>query len=75
MNLLDYAIAGWNAEQTDSLWSSDCWLSEQAGRICRLHNLYPQEIKKSRGYSIIVNRQYIINFNSNTLEFESIKSK
>ena len=75
MNLNDYALAGYEGRQTDSLWSSGNWLAEQAGKVCRLHNLHPLETKMSRGYSVLINRKYVVKFDAKTLEFVSIKAK
>lgn len=74
-NLNDYTQAGYDNRQTDAIWSSDCWVAEQAGKICKQHNITPLETKKTRGYSVIVNRVWVIKFNTNTLEFESITRK
>lgn len=75
MNLLDSALAGYNNRQTDALFSSACWLAEQAGKEARKANIIPQEIRMSRGYSVRVNRDYIFKFNTNTLAFEGITRK
>lgn len=75
INLNDYTLAGHDGRQTDSIWSSDCWLCEQAGKVCKEYNILPQETKKSRGYSVLINRQWLIKFNTDTLKFESITKK
>lgn len=74
-NLNEYALAGYYGRQTDAMWSSAAWLAEQAGKECRKVNLLPQEAKLSRGYSILINRSYLVKFNTKTLEFESITRK
>ena len=73
--LNDYAMAGYEGRQTDALWSSACWLAEQAGKVCRKYGITPLETKSSRGYSVLINRQYICKFNTNTLKFESFTRK
>jgi len=72
MELLDYALAGYDGRQTDAMYSSPCWLAEQAGKVCRKVNLLPQEVKMSKGYSVRINRDYVVKFNTKTLAFESI---
>jgi hypothetical protein len=71
-NLLDYALAGYEGRQTDAMYSSSCWSAEQAGKQCRKIGLFPLEVTMSKGYSVRVNRDYIVKFNTKTLEFESI---
>jgi len=73
--LNEYTLAGYENRQTDAMWSSDCWLAEQAGKECRKAGIFPLETAKSKGYSVKVNRKYIIKFNTKTLEFESITTK
>ena len=75
MNLNDYALAGYEGRQTDAMWSSAAWLAEQAGKECRKVGLLPQEAKLSKGYSVRINRDYVVMFNTKTLEFESITRK
>lgn len=75
MDLNRYTLAGYENRQTGSIWSSDCWLCEQAGKIARKYDIHPIETKKSRGYSVIINRVWLIKFNTKTLEFESITRK
>ena len=74
-NLNDYALAGYEGRQTGAMWSSACWLAEQAGKECRKVGLLPIEAKMSKGYSIRINRVYIVKFNTQTLAFESITRK
>jgi len=74
-NLNDYTLAGYDGRQTDAMWSSDCWVAEQAGKVCKQHNITPIETKKSKGYSVVINRSYIVKLNTKTLEFESITRK
>lgn len=73
--LIDYAQAGYAGTQTDSIWSSSNWLAEQAGKECRKVGLVPTEVKMSKGYSVRVNRDYIVKFNTKTLAFEGISRK
>jgi hypothetical protein len=75
MTLNDYALAGYEGRQTDAMYSSSCWLAEQAGKQCRKVNLLPTEVAMSKGYSVRVNRTYIVKFNTQTLDFESITRK
>ncbi len=75
INLNDYALAGYEGRQTDAMWSSAAWLAEQAGKECRKVGLHPLEAKLSRGYSVLINRSYLVKFNTKTLKFESITRK
>jgi len=74
-NLNDYALAGYDGRQTDAMYSSACWLAEQAGMQCRKVGILPQETAMSKGYSIRINRSYIVKFDTKTLEFVSITRK
>jgi len=71
INLTDYAQAGYDGRQTDAIYSSACWLAEQAGKQCRKLNLLPLEVKMSKGYSVRISRDYICKFDTQTLEFVS----
>ena len=71
----NYALAGYEGRQTDALYSSPNWLAEQAGIECRKIGLLPQECKMSRGYSVIINRDYVVKFDTKTLAFISITRK
>lgn len=75
MNLNDYAQAGYEGRQTDAMWSSAAWLAEQAGKECRKIGLLPIEAKMSKGYSVRINRNYVVKFSTATLEFEGISHK
>ena len=72
INLTDYAQAGYDGRQTDAMYSSNCWMIEQAGKQCRKMGMYPKEAKMSRGYNVRINRDYIFHFDTNTLEFVSV---
>lgn len=76
MNLNDYALAGYEGRQTDNpIRSSSCWLAERAGEVCREYKIIPQETKMSRGYSVLINRVFVIKFDADTLKFVSLLRK
>lgn len=68
MTTQDYAIAGYNGMTSERppYDSSIIGMAFRCGEICREHNLYPHEIKASRGYSFVVNRTYKIRFLADT---------
>lgn len=73
MNLNDYTLAGYTGRQTDDpIYSSSPWLAEEAGKVCRNYGILPSETKMSRGYSVVVNRVFVIKFDTSTLKFVSI---
>jgi hypothetical protein len=72
MTMTDYAQAGFDGRQTGAMWSSPNWLAEQAGIQCKKVGLYPLEAKIRRGYSVRINRDYIVKFDTKTLEFVGI---
>lgn len=71
--MTDYAQAGYEGIQTDAIYSSALWYAEQAGQFCKSIGLYPQEAKMSRGYSVLINRKYIVTFDKN--DKPTIKAK
>ena len=71
-NLNDYTLAGYEGRQTDAMYSSNCYMAEQAGKACRKIGLLPIETKMSKGYNVRINRVYIVKFYTKTLEFETI---
>lgn len=76
MNLNDYALAGYEGRQTDNpIYSSNCWLAEEAGKVCRDYGILPRETKVSRGYSVLINRVFVIKFDADTLKFVSLLRK
>lgn len=76
MNLLDYALAGYEGRQTEFTYtSSPAWFAEQAGKEARKAGIRVYEVKMSRGYSVRINRDYIFKFDTQTLAFEGISHK
>jgi len=63
--MIDYAQAGFDGRQTGALYSSSMWYAEQAGKFCRTLGIYPLECKMSKGYSVLINRDYLIKFDKN----------
>jgi hypothetical protein len=74
-NLNDYALAGYEGRQTDAMYSSNCYMAEQAGKQCRKAGIFPLETAMSKGYSVKINRKHIVKFNTKSLNFESITTK
>jgi len=65
--LTDYMKAGYNNQESDCppYPSSTVYMAFMAGKWCRLHNVTPQEIKPGRGYKMIVNRTFSLDFKHN----------
>jgi hypothetical protein len=66
MEMLEYALAGYNGRQTDAFYSSPVWYAEQAGKFCKTKGITPEEVKMGRGYSVVINRDFVIKFDSKT---------
>ena len=55
--------AGYNLSNERPPWpSSTVYMAYQSGVWCRKHGINPLEVKQSRGYTMIVNRTYKLNF-------------
>lgn len=67
MTIYDYFMAGYNLAmgQQPPYPSSTVYMAFYAGVWCRRHNLTAHEIKAGRGYKMIVNRQYSLDFKRN----------
>lgn len=68
MNLIDYAQAGYDARISERppYDSSPAGMAFAAGEWCRSHGIYPLECRMSRGHSIRINRDVILNCNGAT---------
>ena len=62
--LYDYMQAGYtgSTSQKPPYPSSPVYMAYMAGVWCRLNNIPPQEIKSGRGYKMIVNRRWSLNY-------------
>lgn len=60
LQIAEYACDGGNKSQY--LTSSDCDYAHKVGLFCRKKSINPLELKKSRGYTWILNRDFKLNF-------------
>ena len=68
-DLTEYIKAGYNNQDSacPPYPSSTVYMAFMAGKWCRLHGVTPQEIKPGRGYKMIVNRTFSLDFKSNNI--------
>jgi len=64
MNTFDCFMAGYHGRTSEEppYASSINGMAYQAGKWCREYKVVAQEIKPSRGYKMIVNRTYVLDF-------------
>jgi hypothetical protein len=62
--LEDYMNAGYNLEGSacPPYPSSTVYMAFMAGKWCRFNHITPKEIKPGRGYKMIVNRTFSLDF-------------
>jgi hypothetical protein len=67
MELLEYAEAGYNKRFSEQppYPTSPIFMAFQSGVWCREHGINVKEIRSGRGYKMIVNRTYALDWKKN----------